>query len=376
MSLITAVTVSFLLRVDHALQVCRRDIPAMQQPADEMAARLIKGGHMFAAGQPSWINEMTGRAGGFMMLEPLGDRTPTETDVVLYAQQSDEPLPQPIRDSKGRVVAFGKGESSPGVTWFSNHTQECGIASSLANAVPGWLFTGELVAALTRQGKMPMMWESIGTYTGAVRGEALRKAGGRLHEDLKVSPIAPGVLANRYCDAVSAMLKRVEAEERLQLDQAGQWSADAKDHGKRLIMYSMGHMFPDAIGKTDIGKVFESYVWNAGFRVAQAPDHQYGPGDTLIHIGYQHPPSSLLRKAVPAGARVAYVCITRDRDYVNNPNVVWVDPMWNWEDACVAVEGYEIPILPASGVVNGAIAWEIYRLTGERLHPQAAAATK
>jgi len=36
--------------------------------------------------------------------------------------------------------------------------------------------------------------------------------------------------------------------------------------------------------------------------------------------------------------------------------------MWGWSDACVPLEGYDVPLLAASGIVNGAIAWEIYRL--------------
>jgi hypothetical protein len=36
--------------------------------------------------------------------------------------------------------------------------------------------------------------------------------------------------------------------------------------------------------------------------------------------------------------------------------------MWDWPDACVPLEGYDVPILAASGIVNAAIAWELHRL--------------
>jgi len=57
----------------------------------------------------------------------------------------------------------------------------------------------------------------------------------------------------------------------------------------------------------------------------------------------------------------------RHRDYAGDPEVIWVDPMWPWYDACVDLEGYDVPVLASSGIVNGAIAWEIYRLTKEAL---------
>ncbi|MCX5759260.1 MAG: hypothetical protein NTU83_12280 [Candidatus Hydrogenedentes bacterium] len=79
-------------------------------------------------------------------------------------------------------------------------------------------------------------------------------------------------------------------------------------------------------------------------------------------IGYQQPPDDLLRKARPVGARVAFLALRHERDFVHDPGVTWIDPMWDWPDACVALEGYDIAILPASGIVNGAIAWEIHRL--------------
>ena len=52
-----------------------------------------------------------------------------------------------------------------------------------------------------------------------------------------------------------------------------------------------------------------------------------------------------------------------DRDFTCDKSVIWIDPMWDWEDACVPLDGYDVGLLAASGVINGSIAWEIYRLT-------------
>lgn len=354
---------SYLLRVERALEAGRGELATMQGPAEAAAKRIVDGGTLYAAGQVSMVSEVSGRAGGFQMLQGLGDRTPAAGDVVLWFQEAEEALPQGLRDSGAYVVAFGSVKPEGDVPFFSNHAKECGVSPTLANAVPGWLFTGELIAALTRLGKTPVLMESIGTYSGITRMHQYEKEGTRFHSNLKVPAVAPGVLGNAYCDAVGGMLKRVEAEDRDELDLAGKWCAEAKAQGKKLFMYSMGHLFPDEVGKTEIGKVFASAVWNAGFRLSPGPDDAYAAGDAIVHIGYQHPPRELLRKATPAGAKVAYVSVMADRDFVKGDEAVWIDPMWPWVDACVTLEGYEVPVLASSGIVNGAIAWEVYRVT-------------
>ena len=40
-------------------------------------------------------------------------------------------------------------------------------------------------------------------------------------------------------------------------------------------------------------------------------------------------------------------------------NILYLDPGWPLADGCVAIPGYDIPILPASGVIQAAIYWAI-----------------
>ncbi len=209
---------------------------------------------------------------------------------------------------------------------------------------------------------MPVMYESIGTYSGIRRITNFENGKIAWHKRHTVPSVAAGVVGNAFLDAVGAMLKRVEAEERAQIDLAGAWIREARAHGKRLFMYSMGHVFPDEVGKTAIGAIFKSAVWNAGFRQSELPNDTFAPGEVVVHIGYQHPPTRLFERARPAGAKVIYVSVRPHRDFVHEEGTIWIDPMWPWSDACVPIEGYEVPLLASSGIVNGAIAWEIYRL--------------
>ncbi|MCL4215460.1 MAG: hypothetical protein KJ052_00410 [Candidatus Hydrogenedentes bacterium] len=359
---------SYLVRVERALEQARADIPAMLSTADDAAGRLVEGGKLYAGGQPSVISEISGRAGGLMMIRPLGAQELSDKDVVLYFESDEHPLPETLRQSAACLVVFGADTSQPSGHSFSNHATSLGISPALANAVYGWLFTGELVAALTRLDKMPVMYESIGMYDGFARIQEF--GGGEIayHETHGVAPLDAGALANRYIDAMKAMLHRIESTQRRELLQTARRAAEAKRSGKKTIMYSMGHLFPSEIQDTEISTIFGSAAWNAGFRKFVIPEEAYGEGDMLVHIGYQHSPDRLFDRAVPAGACVSYVSVHSNRDYTDNPNVIWIDPMWPWADACVTLEGYDIPILASSGLINGAIAWEVFRLTQAELN--------
>jgi hypothetical protein len=355
---------SYLLKVERTLQACRSDVPAMVPLAEAAAERLVGGGHLWATGQRSMVSELCGRAGGLMAIDPLPEDGPADDDVVLFIPESGEPVPESLVESKALVVVIGG--TLEGRPSLSNHAEECAVSPTLANAIPGWLFTGELISALTRRGKMPVVYESIGSYGGFSRIQQYRGNGIDYHVEHEVPPIPPGEIANAYVNRVSAMLRRVEEEQCEQLERVGSWVREAKKEGKRTLMYSMGHLFPAEVERTDIGTLFESAVWNAGFLSWKPPDHDHAEGDVLVHIGYQHPPLRLLERAFPKGAKTAYVSVRPHRDYPSGERVVWIDPMWSWPDACVPIEGYDIPALPASGVINGAIAWEIYRLSTQQ----------
>ena len=353
----------YLKRVMHCTALCREDIAAMETPANHAAQLLFKGGKLWAAGQPSLISEISGRAGGFMAIHPLGSATPTKDDVVLYTSELNKPIPESLKKSGAFIVVFGDMNEFPVTVSFSNHAVEANISPTLANAIPAWLFTGELIGALTRLGKMPVIFESIGAYSGNARIVQYKSGAIMFHDDKTVPAVPAGKIGNTFADRITAMLKRVKAEEYKKIVLTARWVREAKAADKRLFMYSMGHLFPDEVSGTDMGKLFHSDVWNAGFPHSIKPNDVFQSGDMIILIGYQQPPDDLLRKARPAGARVSYLALRADRDYVKDSGVIWIDPMWDWPDACVPLEGYDVPLLAASGVINGAIAWEIYRLS-------------
>lgn len=359
---------SFLARTKGALDAAARDMPAITAAAEATARSLATGGKFWAAGHPALVSEFSGRASGFMFLKGLQLDQVTPGDTILYTPGGiDNADELAAIDAKGATLVCIGGAAPHGAHGLSAFT-ETGLSPTLAGAVTGWVYLAETIAALTREGKMPVIYETIGLYSGFQRIAQFEGQGIYWHEPHKVPAIPPGTLGLSYAATVSTMLERVEREMGPRIALAAAWSAEAHAAGKQTIMYNMGHMFPHEVADTEIATLFKSEVWYSGFSQMPPPDDPYGAGDVLLHIGYQHPPYELLPKAKHAGARVAYVDILQHRDYPNNDqDVLWIDPMWPWADGVVTVPNYDVPACPASGVINAAIAWEIYRLAREAL---------
>lgn len=354
-------TESYLLRAVRALELAQSDIPAMTDSAEEAARRLAGGGHLWAAGDPSFVSELTGRAGGLMLIAGLGNAALGPNDVVMYGAHRAQPEPEALRESSAFIIAFQTGAPERPHA-FDTHATAAGISPTLGNIISAWLYTAELVSALTRLGKMPVVFETIGLPGGFPRIQKYQAQGILWHETHRVSPVPPGELARRYVNALAGMILRIERDERNDLDRAGAWVAQAKSAGRRAILYTMGHFPPYEVRDSELGRYFETAEWNSGFSSLPLPNDTYAEGDVVLHIGYQHPPYELFERARPAGARVVYVDLHPHRDYTSDPNVIWIDPMWPWSDGAIELDGYEVPLLPPSGIINAAIAWEIFRI--------------
>jgi len=330
--------------------------------ADATAEALSAGGEFWVGGHPALISEFSGRAGGFMVLKPLRLDALKAGDVVLYVPGDlDTPEERTALAASGATVISAGTKAEAGGLELYVPTAEA-PSPTLASTAAGWVYFAEVIAALTRHGKMPVIYESIGGYGGYQRIAQFASKGIFWHETHTVPEIPPGTLGPVYIAAVSASLARVEAEMGPRLARLGAQVATANAAGKRTIMYNMGHLFPNEVAGTEIATLFESAVWNGGFMAQPAPDDTYTEGDVVIHIGYQHPPYRLLPKVRSAGAQVAYVSVLQHRDYPEGAEgCTWIDPMWPWADGVVTIPNYDVPACPPSGLINGAIAWEIYR---------------
>lgn len=353
---------SVLLQTADALEAARPALQPMRPAVEDVAQRIIGGGRLYTAGEPALVSEMTGRAGGLMLNLPLGEALPTAADAVLYFADADHPLPEALARSGASIVQFGgAGEALAGVHTVTLPEEAPLLSPTLENTLLGWLFTAELVGACTRAEKMPVIYESVGLGSGFPRIRKYQEQGILFHSDRTVARQTVGKAGEAYINAVSAMLRRCEKENRPALDRAGQWIATALRNGGRPRVYTMGHLFPRALERIPLADRLQLGDWIAGFSDAVPPKDTFGKGEVVVHLGYQHPATAMLQRAKAAGARAVYIAVRPDRDFPSGPTCIWMDPMWPFEDACVYLPGYDIPLLPASGLVSLALAEELLR---------------
>ena len=79
---------------------------------------------------------------------------------------------------------------------------------TVVNAAELWMWTAEFVAACTRSGKMPVLYQSYGLPGGYER--AKKYQGKRFHDDLSIKPVAAGVLGKEYLERIHGILAQIQ----------------------------------------------------------------------------------------------------------------------------------------------------------------------
>lgn len=340
----------YLSRLQAAVSRAGTNMPAITQSAEQAAGDLLAGGNLWAAGrQGDFIAEACGRAGGLMSVAPLGERSATNRDVILFAVpgrlvESDSDKITQWEKKGARVVAF---HSPAGV--FADRFP----LDTVANVSDLWIWTGEFVASCTRRGKMPVLYQSYGLPGGPERGKKYQ--GKRFHDDLTIQPIGPGVLGREYLSQISRMLAGMQSTQMPRIVQAAQWWRQASSNSTAILV--TGHMFPrhaqDA-RTIPCGRFEPAPAWEDKVLVDAAR-----PPEFVLYLGYQYGPRKLVDWASASGAKLVYTTVQPVQPPQPASNIMYLDLGWPLTDACVRVPGYDVPILPASGVLQAAFYWAL-----------------
>ena len=359
-------------------------LPEITRLAEQLAERHLRGGLI---GFP-WIGstleqELIGRSGGLIHLgfdrAWKKERTAEEkaNDAMIFAWD-DAPKAgdlKRLQDEKGKgvfIIGFGAKKSAKLAehvaacdAWIDSGTGEddraielsggrrIGKTEHFTNAVNGWLFTAEFVAALTRHGKMPPMYQSWMTADGPAWSS--RYAGKmQFHDDLTVPPIAPGDLGRRYLARIGSMVARMKNAELPKLRSIAERIAAELREGRKTVVASLGHMVMNYVGR------FDDSLW--------AVNHEVSPGADSQLKNYEATPDGALVLRLDANGlhgsihelfkrkqqRVMLITSENPRAEAAIPPGydLRVDPGIPFGDACVWIEGYPIPILPPSGVMQ------------------------
>jgi hypothetical protein len=353
----------YLKLLESQIKASSAQIPLLTTGAEEAARRVTAGGKLWVGGtQLEFAPECNERAGGLKITTPLGDQSPAPGDVVLFGLSTspDASLQQKLRkwrDAGTELIVFGHRDDALAKNLNIQMWIDCGETPGLrvgdkicptdtvANLANVWAFTGEFIAACTRRGKMPVIYESYGLPGGRERAAKLGQQ--TFHDGLKIAPIAAGVLAKSYFQHVDHSLDAITKGDGRAVEQIASWIATAGP--AQCTAQIIGHIFPLHCQDPRAPQLIATLKGEVAGVV---------PTAVVLHIGYQKPPQDLLDAMAKKPFKFFYSAVDLGPQLALG-NLLRFNPQWPLADACVEIPGYDVPALPESGVINAGIYWSI-----------------
>lgn len=387
---------------------------ALETPADrydQIAKVMIARKTLYVHDAPfSFASELCHRAGGFMMARRLkGTQLPAGSQVVIgrtgpsavYACVVDnadqlekidgmvdrcdvneafcrmpDGLCGVMIDPEARAGRAGEGVSSDS----SEIVQLCreyglpekNISATLAVAA-AWSLQAELVAACTRQGQMPVMYESVLYSSGRDRIERYR--GQSFQEYHRVPPAGAHTLGREYlatlCESLDALGRQTD-----RIHEAAELICTAIEGGHVMHVDAIGHSVPDLVrmpdqssGQADTSHVPPYTVRSVGLTNVIPPEG-LGDGDVVVFVGYCGVPHGYIENARQRGIAVIVLASPTPHGPITMYGAdVALDTGWSYGDAALPVSGYDIRILPPSGFVQSAAFWSLMARVGQLHQP-------
>ena len=362
------------------VEAVRQGLPAVARVAERVSARLAAGGRLcLASVRPDFTSEGYTRSGGLMLAEEWTPETAlSPEDAVILGWSGAPPereleLLQRLHSSGALVAAIGPAgwpgaAPRPGdlflespVPWPEAATAPFGgeayPLTSLQNLLLLWALTGEIVAALTRAGRMPAMYQSV--LVPGARERNARFADAPFHETHEVPAIPAGRLGGDYLDRMGAILRALIEEEAEAIEGVGAVCAEVLDAGGCIHAGLISHFPMYQLGAPGDPPYMRSLARLQGEspQVAEL-EEKLRPGDLFFFLGYYRRPVDAYAAARRAGARIVEVITGDGTDDPPAPDHV-IRPKWPFGDAVTPVPGYDVEILPSSGIVQAAVYWAV-----------------
>lgn len=368
----------YLRTIERMLGDLDSRMDTMTAAAELVAGRLTGGGQIYAvADEEGFVSEACGRAGGIRQMKNIQhDEHPplTGNDVILAGTLNHDPEGQAqelngYRDIGALVIVFGSAQSSvsetadilidngmpigtnPVIEVTCREEPVCPTAG-VANISALWLFACELVAACTRLEKTLAMYESGGMPGGGARNNAYQDV--MFHDDLMAPSVAPGVLANQFLSEMTRCFTGLSTQYP-RFFQGGMLMARSLESGHRVWISGNAHHFSAQNGMPGDPGLFSLNLNDMD--MAAAVD-AFQSEDTFAYMGYFSYPEPFVKATRQAGMSSVWLqggC--EYRYFINRPQEILIDCGWKHGDACIDLPGYDILIIPPSGVVQTAALW-------------------
>lgn len=371
--------------IDFALAQCdkvEKDMPHITAVAEVCAKRhLAGGGFDFPWNYQSLQQELSGRAGGMVSLGRMWkkDRTAEEkaNDMAIIGWDrapgaNEVARLRGLKQQGVYIVGFGP-KDLPALAecvqlcdaFFDTglpddravtlrYGGKAGRANHLVNTLYGWAFIGEVVGALTRQGKMPPIWKSYAYKDGVEWGNRYHQKV-QFHDDLTVPPQPAGKLGKAWLDQIRDHIRRFKATQLPAVSQAADLIRAELEAGRTPYVLSSGHMPWVYVGK------YEDARWMKALDFHSTVDYQikdfqekFPEGALAVRIGYFG--ENQAARDLYAAKKARLIMITSDSIYpemkLPDDLAVRIDMGMAFGDACVKLDGYPIPLFPPSGVMQ------------------------
>ena len=363
--------------LDCILDVAKKigdNLSLIIEVAELVAERTLAGGALYIRDKEGgFASEGLGRAGGLMLLKGEPEDVSQPNTLLLGSSGSDSNYDveqvEAAHESEDLVVAFCSPQQRPVAelpllkeiadysidNFLPDNDSVASIegldtnicpTAMVANALTLWTFTSEFVSACLRNGKMPTMYQSIVSPGSRERNAEVGKE--KFHSDLTIEPIERGKLGKEYLDEMIEDISQIKATQMDSLREASNLAAEAIVNGKKAYAALMGHMPPRVPGGYGDPGIFMT----EGFT-----DEELQAGDFIALIEYIHAPRERLDKIKAKGARSVWVGVPMEDDLDYEGLDVFIDPFWRLGDAVVEIPGYDVKVIPPSGVIQSMIYW-------------------
>lgn len=381
-----------------AIQALQKDLPALAASADAAAKVYLQEGAGIAAyGDIGFTKEITNRSGGIMRMQ-YASKVPADFKGVVLAYLREDTLDQDAQAATKfhkqgcYVVAFAGGKlleqakqkgcefdaavdthaaDNDGLTMVAEiryyiEGNDRHIASEkdswivatapTASLLAVWTWQGEFVAACTRLGKMPPMFQSYAIPGGKDRFTKFKDV--KFHE-ICPPPVAAGVLGKAYLQSVEASYDAVMKDDLQHIRDLAGLVASAWHAGKTAYFYAQNHAQLGAMTRPHEGSYCRPLNAN-GYGMRK--DVTINPGDVVLVAGYTGPLAGkeyakFQQATADKGATMAWTFSAIDKEALAAvaPGQIVIDQHWALGDAAVEIPGYDIKILSPSGVLSEAI---------------------
>jgi len=378
------------------LDAVEKQMPVIQQTADQAAALYVARDDLGigADGVEAFMAEPVGRSGGIMAVIGWSSlERPQWKGIMLYCLREgmlayDLQRIAAYRERGSVIMLFGRPDLleaalKAGVEPLATVPVPADTRGGLFRTPDGqwtvptyemaamctvWPWVGEFVAACTRRGRTPVMFQSVAVPTGYTRIEqyTLKEfttgAYAKWHDE-SVPPVRAGKLGKEWLRMARKRLAMLHRRELADIRLAAERAAAARQAGKRLFVFRDGHGQACLYGVPHDPGYFIMLTgdWRSWI-AADNPNARYPlqPGDFVLGVGYHSIFNDkqwnfFADHVRNGGAVTAWIAASYRPEAIRTlPGEIFIDAQWEYGDADVTLPGYDVKILPTSGILGSA----------------------